>query len=134
MEIQIGSSKLTINELELDRALNEESGEIGHWLTQRGIRMTLAAKQQVGVDTGALRASIHMRVSRDLLGQKLVVSAKGENAIPHHDGTRPHIITPNNANILRFSAGGRMVYTHKVNHPGTRPNRYLTDQLWMVKV
>lgn len=134
VQVSVGSSRLTLNRIELDRALNSQSGEIGTWLRRRGLMMVLAAKQQVGVETGRLRDSIHMRISRDPVGQKLIISASGPNAIPHHNGTRPHIITPNDANILRFSAGGRIVYTHSVNHPGTRPNRYLSDQLWMVRV
>jgi hypothetical protein len=134
MDIEIGASKLIINKAELEVELNGSAGQVGRWLQQRGTAMTLAAKRQVGVDTGALKASIHMRVSRDAVGQLLTVSASGPYALAHHEGTKPHVITPNNANILRFSAGGRMIYTHEVNHPGTRANRFLTDQLWMVKV
>lgn len=134
ISISIGTSRLTINKLELDRALNSPTGEVGMWLRRRGQLMTLAAKQQVGVETGRLRDSIHMRQDRDPLGQKMIIRATGPHAVPHHDGTKPHIITPNDANILRFTAGGRVVYTHKVNHPGTRPNRYLADQMWMVRV
>lgn len=36
-------------------------------------------------------------------------------------GTRPHVIAPRNAALLRFQAGGRIRYARIVNHPGTRP-------------
>jgi hypothetical protein len=96
--------------------------------------MTLGAKQQVGFKTGKLRQSINMVHLRDGLSQYLKIGSNVEYALAHHEGTRPHIITPNDANILRFSAGGRVIYTHKVNHPGTRPNKYLSDQLPMVRI
>jgi len=35
-------------------------------------------------------------------------------------GSRPHVITPKNSKFLRFvSSGGDVVFTKKVNHPGT---------------
>lgn len=40
------------------------------------------------------------------------------------EGTRPHPIVPRNAKVLRFPAGGGIVYTKRVNHPGTKPRKY----------
>lgn len=40
-------------------------------------------------------------------------------------GTRPHVIRPRNARALRFVSGGRVVFARAVNHPGTRPYRWL---------
>ena len=39
-------------------------------------------------------------------------------------GTRRHSIRPRRKRFLRFSAGGRIVYTKHVNHPGTKPRRW----------
>jgi hypothetical protein len=50
-------------------------------------------------------------------------------ALMHHNGTRPHFIRPRRAQTLRFYSHGRIVYSQLVFHPGTRPNRYLTDNL-----
>ncbi len=36
-------------------------------------------------------------------------------------GTRPHTIVPVRAMALRFKVGGVVVYTKRVNHPGTQP-------------
>jgi hypothetical protein len=44
-------------------------------------------------------------------------------------GSRPHIIRPRFAKVLRFVIAGRVIYTRRVNHPGTRPDPYLTRHL-----
>lgn len=118
----------------LDWVLNNPRGDVGRYMRRRGVWMMTAAKGQVGKKTGMLEKSIKLVHSRGSLGQFMSIGSALNYALVHHQGSRPHIITPNDANILRFSAGGRIIYTHKVNHPGTRPNRYLSDQLWMVKI
>ena len=30
-----------------------------------------------------------------------------------------------------FASKGNVIYTTSVNHPGTKPNRYLTDNLYL---
>jgi len=51
-------------------------------------------------------------------------------ALLHHEGTAPHTIVPRRARILAFpDAMGQMVFTKMVHHPGTMPNRYLTDNI-----
>ena len=118
----------------LDFELNNPQGSVGKHLKKRGRLIVAMARRQVGVDTGELRASItmiHERVSR---GQQLKIGSSLGHALAHHEGTSPHIITPKDAGFLRFSSGGRVIYTHKVNHPGTRPNRYLSDQLWVARI
>jgi hypothetical protein len=46
------------------------------------------------------------------------------------NGTRPHIIRPRRPEgVLRFTVNGRVVYARYVNHPGTRPNRFLLEAL-----
>lgn len=39
-------------------------------------------------------------------------------------GTRPHEIRPVKAGALVFRIGARLIFAQKVNHPGTKPNRY----------
>lgn len=46
-----------------------------------------------------------------------------------NDGTRPHVIRPRNAQVLRFRVGGRIVFARKVDHPGTKPNPFLDRAL-----
>lgn len=118
---------------ELDTLLNSPTGTVGRYLALKGAILMRAAKDQVGVQTGKLRASIHMRHSRRGAGQFIEVGSPLKYALMHHEGTRPHIIVPNRARVLRFSAGGRVVYTHAVRHPGTRANKYLTDNLYLIR-
>ena len=117
----------------IDFLLNDPYGPVGRYLFVRGRAIMAAAKGQVGVKTGRLKASIHMRQERAPLGQVLRVGSPLSYALMHHEGTRPHIITPNKAQVLRFTSGGRVIYTHAVKHPGTRPNRYLTDNLYLIR-
>ncbi|WP_434593247.1 hypothetical protein [Streptomyces sp. A5-4] len=45
------------------------------------------------------------------------------------DGTRPHIIRPRRAKVLRFEVRGREVFAAYVRHPGTRANNFLARAL-----
>jgi len=79
----------------------------------------------VPVDTGNLKMSI-----------KVVVMSRGRLAIgpdtvlaPYawdvEFGTKPHVIEAKPGKMLRFQAGGKVIYTRKVNHPGTRAQPYV---------
>ena len=118
---------------ELDFLLNNPSGSVGRYLAKKGRMITVAAKAQAGVRTGALRSSIHMRHLRDSRGQYVKIGSRLNYALAHHEGTKPHIIAANRARVLRFVSKGRVVYAHAVLHPGTKPNRYLTDNLRLVR-
>lgn len=117
------------NRVGMDNLLYSGNGAVGKHLRQRGNRLVLAAKRQVGVRTGALRASIHMRHMRDSRGQYIMVGSNLHYARVHHDGSKPHIIRPNKAKMLRFESKGQQIFAHLVKHPGTPANRYLTDNL-----
>ena len=113
----------------MDKFLNSPNGEVGRYLKRRGKLIQSAAKRQVGKRTGALRASIHMRHSRDARGQYVWVGSTLPYALMHHEGTRPHMIFPKGPHRLVFMSRGRMVFAHAVAHPGTLPNKYLSDNL-----
>lgn len=70
----------------------------------------------------------------------VLIVAESPIATWHHEGTQPHVITPRRGKVLRFYApggsrsgvlgpAGNVVYARKVHHPGTKPNRFLTDSL-----
>lgn len=122
-------AKVFIRKAELDYVLNNPEGMVGRYLARRGKELQAMAKAQVGVRTGALRASIHMRHMRDPRGQYIMVGSRLNYALMHHEGTKPHLIVANNAKVLRFTKGSSIVYAHSVMHPGTKANRYLTDNL-----
>ena len=113
----------------LDRLLNQEGGPVGQYLKRKGNEILTAARFRVGVRTGALRASLHMRHMRDPRGQQIWIGSDLNYALAHHEGTKPHVITPKSAKMLRFVSRGTVVYAHAVNHPGTKANKYLADAL-----
>jgi hypothetical protein len=113
----------------LDNLLNQKDGAVGQYLTKKGNTILTLARAKVGVRTGALRASLHMRHMRDSRGQQIWVGSKLNYALAHHEGTKPHVITPKSGKMLRFVSRGQVVYAHSVNHPGTKANRYLADSL-----
>lgn len=117
---------------EMDRLLNNPTGETGRYLRRKGNLIATAARQQVGVNTGALRASIHVQHRRDSRGQFIRVGSPLEYAFYHHRGTSPHIIRPDKANMLKFVKGGRVMYAHAVKHPGTDGNPFLRRNLRLV--
>jgi len=113
----------------IDSFLNGVDGPVGRYLRKIGLRVLVAARRQVGVRTGSLRASLHMRHLRDTRGQYVMVGSSLRYAYLHHEGTKPHLIAPKTKQVLRFYSRGTVVMAHLVRHPGTRPNRYLTDNL-----
>lgn len=115
----------------LDYELQNPAGMVGRHIARRGEIIAMAARAQAGKDTGRLIASIHSRHLRDTRGQFVRVGSDVSYALAHHEGTKPHVIVPNRAKMLRFTSGGRVVYTRKVMHPGTRANRYLKDNLYL---
>lgn len=121
--------KFVENKAGLDYVLKNPAGPVGRDLARRGARVAAGARAQVGVKTGALRASIHMRHMRDSRGQYVRIGSNLHYARMHHDGTAPHLIKPNRKSMLKFQSKGQTIFTHLVNHPGTKPNRYLTDNL-----
>lgn len=113
----------------VDRLLNQPGGEVGKYLKVKGNEILTSARSRVGVRTGRLRASLHMRHLRDARGQYLWIGSDVSYALDHHEGTRPHMIVPKTGKTLRFVSKGRVVYAHAVRHPGTKANRYLADAL-----
>lgn len=128
-EFGVQVARVQFYQPQLDHFLNAPTGDVGRHLRKVGTRIVLAAKQQVGVDTGQLQASIHLVHDRVGLFQQVKIGSENEIALIHHEGTRPHIIRPNEHQYLRFRKGTRVVYSRQVLHPGTQPNRYLSDNL-----
>lgn len=115
---------------ELNRELHLNGGVVWKYMDKLGDRIVRGAKHQVGVKTGALRQSIRMRHYSSPVGQHLWIGSMKDYAYLHHEGTRPHLITPKEpGGVLQFSRGTRLIRTELVRHPGTKPNKYLSDQL-----
>lgn len=114
----------------LHKELDTSAGELWKWLHKRGLKAVNGAKRSVGVQTGALKRSIHMKHLGNATGQYLWIGSQRSHALVHHEGSKPHLITPNPPNqVLKFNRGSRVIFARQVMHPGTRPNRYLSSQL-----
>lgn len=76
-----------------------------------------------GVVTGHLRRSIAGSMIAPMVGQiDAGLHAQGANvnyADAVESGTKPHVIRPKRARVLRFTASGAVVFARRVNHPGT---------------
>jgi len=126
------ANKLVWNDAEIEKLLYSPNGVVGRDLRVRAKKVLLAARKQVGVDTGDLKKSLNIRNHRRTgYGQSISVGSNVRYARMHHDGTRPHAIRPTGkrGEYLIFKSGERKIYTTLVMHPGTKPNRYLTDNL-----
>jgi len=71
---------------------------------------------QTPVKTGRLQSG--HRYSIEVLRGRIYPTVK--YAIFVHEPTRPHIIEPRRAKVLRFIIGGKVIFAKKVKHPGTK--------------
>lgn len=96
-----------------------------------GMRQAQArAKILAPVDTGRLRSSIRYTITDRALGVTADLRSDVSYAEYVHDGTQPHIIRPRRrGGVLRFRAGGQIVYARFVRHPGTRARPFLTEAI-----
>jgi hypothetical protein len=121
------------NKVGYEATFDSTSGLIGVWSRAKAEQIRSLAKVQVGKKTGLLQGSIRVshRKNRNpgLRGHTLTIESEVPYAYLHHEGTKPHVIRPNTQRVLRFRASGRTIFTERVFHPGTQPNRYLSDQL-----
>lgn len=105
------------------------NGPVGVHLRKGANKIKAAAQVQAGVRTGALKASIHITQEKTPTGQEVKIGSPLNYALVHHEGSRPHLIVGRKGGMLRFTSKGRVVYARAVVHPGTRPNKFLADNL-----
>lgn len=113
--------------------LRSEQGHVMRGLAVRAQRVQERARQLVGVRTGTLKSSIVKRFAQDPAGPSIQIGVFSGPALAyarfHHEGTAPHPIEGNPLLVFFWPKVGRVVFFRHVNHPGTKPNRYLTDAL-----
>lgn len=124
-------TNIKIDKVAVDRVFNEPTGDVGKWMRRRGEIALREAKTTAGVDSGHLRAALTMKHDRKGVGKMQQVrigtfTGPRGYALYHHEGTKPHIITPKQGRLLTFTVRGRRVYAKVVKHPGTKGNPYLT--------
>lgn len=150
--------RVQLNRSGLAQLLTSETGPLAQLLLRLGSRGAEVARDRVGVSEGEgphLRDAIVTRLETGPAGP-LVKFGTFEpgvgRALFHHNGTQPHEIHPRNAKAMvfnwptvnavaivpmggagftgHFAKGTRfMIGKGYVNHPGTKPNPYLTDAL-----
>lgn len=92
-------------------------------------RIANQARQDVPVKTGHLGRSVREGAVR-FVGPLTVagsVEATASYAAAVHEGSRPYVIRPRNASVLRFEVGGRTVFAKMVRHPGTKARPFLRN-------
>lgn len=121
---------LIIYDWALNLELHTSSGGLWKDLEKRSAMAVYGAKAQAGVRTGNLKRSIKSSHTSDRFGQTVKIGSSLSYALLHHQGSRPHVITPKNTGgVLVFRSGSKVIKTASVMHPGTRPNPYLSSQL-----
>lgn len=78
------------------------------------------AKRYVPKRTGKTAASIR----RKNASQKKATVQAVYTAQILSKGSKPHVIRPRKARAMKFNAGGRVVFTKKVNHRGHKGNDF----------
>jgi hypothetical protein len=135
--------KVIISGAALDEILRSTDGPAVRNMMQRGEKLKDLARAQIplghvhgGSGYGNLRDSVVMRIMTPPGSNGMPIVVVGSThpiALIHHEGTRPHMIRPRYKKALRFpgatGGGYGWIFSKWVAHPGTRPNRYLTDNL-----
>jgi hypothetical protein len=112
-----------------DEMVRGPRGPVSRMLLTKGRRLKTLARHQVGFKSGRLYKSIGDNLRPYHSSLMVEVGSPVKYALLHHEGTRAHHIYPRRAKVLRFARYGRINYRYRVFHPGTKPNRYLTDHL-----
>lgn len=120
------------------------TGAVGRDLFRRAKLVEEAARQQIPlghVAGGPRTRRIANRNLRDTVRTRIAytewqppvafVGSDHPIALIHHEGSRPHVILPRKAKALAFVPRGanRVVFAKRVNHPGSRANPYLVQNL-----
>jgi hypothetical protein len=127
-----------VNEL-----LRGETGPVVRYLFVAGEIVRQEAKRLVGYSqpdpvprrkprSGPhLRDTIVKRLVSTSSGPTMQVGSESKVALWHHEGTQAHTIVPRRAARLVFYSprAGRVIFAKIVHHPGTKPNRFLTNAL-----
>ncbi len=124
-------SRFTVNKAGVEALTSDRNGPVVLHLANLGREIEGQARRKVGVRSGALKATIRSELVKRSDGYRVHVTA-GSSSVPysdwHHDGTRPHVITPKRGKFLVFKGrGGQTIYARKVQHPGTKANPFLRD-------
>lgn len=112
------------------RQLMSRDGELGRYMLRRAQVVQEAARVQCPKRTGKLSESIVKRFTEESGRLGVTIIAAQPYAFWVHEGTKAHVILPRRAKALRWFVDGQPVFARRVNHPGTKPNKFLSDNLY----
>jgi hypothetical protein len=117
-----------------NQSFDNPKGMVGRYLESQAKGVERLARTLAPKGTGALAASIRAgSVVPSSLGLEVEVTAHAPYSLMVHEGTPPHIISPNGPGVLVFPAGGGgIVFAEEVHHPGTKGQPFLSEALIMV--
>jgi hypothetical protein len=103
------------------------NGPLGHSVNRLALETEWRARQYANVRSGALKASIRTERGVWHKGIRFHTGSDVPYALYVEEGTRPHEIRAKNAPFLVFfwPKVGRVVHFKRVQHPGTRPYKFL---------
>ena len=82
-------------------------------------------RESCPVDKGLLKLSINVIPTKE--GFLIKMKDYGEYI---EFGTNPYIIRAINKKVLRFTIGGKEIFTREVHHPGIRPNPFIRTTIF----
>jgi hypothetical protein len=139
--------KLVLDGARMAQLLRSPQGPVIRLLLERGELFKAAARRQArgrygtsGTRTGCLERSIVKRIEDAPGGVGLRVFSDTRPCSPNrrayglyvHEGTKPHTIEGNPTLAFRWDKGPEgpgMYFFRSVKHPGTKPNRFFTDNM-----
>lgn len=121
------STSFRLDQGRIARLLRLPGGVVDRSLRRRVERVQNAAQR---LAPGTMGNGIRARIEYRDTGPHGVITSTHPATIYVVNGTRPHRIRPRRRNgVLRFTVGGQVVYARLVNHPGTKPNRFMIEAL-----
>ena len=128
--------RLIVDGAELAYVLRSPQGPVARCVIERGTRVQRGAQVRCPVRTGRLKASIVKRPQ--IIGGEfcIAVVAAVDYAYFVHEGTEPHEIVPRKGKVLAFywaggPTGAHVYFFKRIHHPGTKPNRFLSESLYL---
>lgn len=120
------SVEVRINPGALARLLRLRNGPVEKALRKRTERVAEIAAREA---PGTMGNYVEWKVEPGPRGLQGVVTCNHPKVNLVLQGTRPHLIRPRRRTFLRFTVGGRVIYTKLVRHPGTDANNFMERAL-----